>query len=143
VIDDTRDLTSIHPATLSEEPLGPALRTPAAPRSPLSWTCEPRSDAGASRGGRPLTDRENPYLRGSITGGGTFLGGILHTLPFLIPQIQAALVVALAVIAFELVVLAWIRWWFLDTGFRRSFASVTFRGVVMVAISVGLGGAAG
>jgi hypothetical protein len=30
-----------------------------------------------------LTGRGNPYLRGSITGAGTFLGGILHTLPFL------------------------------------------------------------
>jgi VIT1/CCC1 family predicted Fe2+/Mn2+ transporter len=38
-----------------------------------------------------LTGRGNPYLRGSITGAGTFLGGILHTLPFLIPQYGAAL----------------------------------------------------
>jgi erythrin-vacuolar iron transport family protein len=33
-----------------------------------------------------LTGRGNAYLRGAITGSGTFLGGILHTLPFLIPQ---------------------------------------------------------
>jgi hypothetical protein len=32
-----------------------------------------------------LTGRGHPYLRGKITGAGTFLGGILHTLPFLIP----------------------------------------------------------
>ncbi len=32
-----------------------------------------------------LTGRGNPLVRGSITGAGTFLGGILHTLPFLIP----------------------------------------------------------
>lgn len=33
-----------------------------------------------------LTGRGRSYLRGAITGAGTFLGGILHTLPFLIPS---------------------------------------------------------
>ena len=56
-----------------------------------------------------LTGRGRPYLRGAITGAGTFLGGILHTLPFLIPQYRSAVLLALAVIAFELLALAWIR----------------------------------
>src|SRR6476620_11609785 len=38
-----------------------------------------------------LTGRGNPVVRGTITGAGTFLGGILHTLPFLIPHYRAAL----------------------------------------------------
>src|SRR6267378_5681829 len=38
-----------------------------------------------------LTGRGNPIIRGAVTGGGTFLGGILHTLPFLIPHYQVAL----------------------------------------------------
>src|SRR6184192_3024344 len=54
-----------------------------------------------------LTGRGNAYLRGSITGAGTFLGGILHTLPFLIPQYRAALWAAAATVAFELLTLAW------------------------------------
>lgn len=90
-----------------------------------------------------LTGRGKPYVRGSITGIGTFLGGILHTLPFLIPQYGVALVVAAVAIAFELVALAWIRWRFFETGFLRSFASITLGGAIIVAISVGLGGAAG
>ena len=53
-----------------------------------------------------LSGRGNPFLRGKITGAGTFLGGILHTLPFLIPAYRAALAVALATIVFELVALA-------------------------------------
>src|SRR3954451_17837770 len=57
-----------------------------------------------------LTGRGNPYIRGSITGGGTLLGGIVHTLPFLIPQYGAALAVAALTVALELVTLAWIRW---------------------------------
>jgi erythrin-vacuolar iron transport family protein len=90
-----------------------------------------------------LTGRGNPYLRGSITGVGTFLGGILHTLPFLLPQYRAALVVAVVTIAFELVALAVIRWRFFHTGFLPSFASITLGGVIIVGVSAALGGAAG
>ena len=90
-----------------------------------------------------LTGRGNPYLRGSITGGGTFLGGILHTLPFLIPQYRTALVIAVVVIAFELVTLAWIRWRFFNTRFLNSFASVTLGGAIIAGISAVLGGVVG
>ena len=90
-----------------------------------------------------LTGRGSPFLRGSITGVGTFLGGILHTLPFLIPSYRTALVVAVIVIAFELTALAVIRWRFFHTGFLRSFASVTLGGAIIAAISAGLGGVAG
>jgi VIT1/CCC1 family predicted Fe2+/Mn2+ transporter len=86
-----------------------------------------------------LTGRGNPFLRGSITGVGTFLGGILHTLPFLIPQYRAALIVALLAIAFELLALAVIRWRFFHTGFLRSFASVTIGGALIVGVSAALG----
>src|SRR5213595_3595848 len=47
-----------------------------------------------------LTGRGSPVLRGAITGGGTFLGGILHTPPFLIPHYQVALLSAIVVVAF-------------------------------------------
>jgi erythrin-vacuolar iron transport family protein len=90
-----------------------------------------------------VTGRGNPFLRGSITGAGTFLGGIFHTLPFLIPQYRTALVVAVLVIAVELAALAWIRWRFLDTGFLRSLASVVLGGMIIAAVSAGLGGLAG
>src|SRR4051812_19449832 len=68
-----------------------------------------------------VTGRGNAYVRGGITGMGTFLGGILHTLPFLISEYNAALAVAVIVIAFELVTLAVIRWRFFRTGFLGSF----------------------
>ena len=90
-----------------------------------------------------LTGRGKPYLRGAITGIGTFLGGILHTLPFLIADYRVALAVAVIVIALELVGLALIRWRFFHTGFLRSFASIALGGAIIVAISAALGGAAG
>src|SRR5947208_14692148 len=49
-----------------------------------------------------LTGRGNPVVRGSITGFGTFLGGILHSLPFLIPHYSVALFFAIAVVPWEL-----------------------------------------
>src|ERR1043166_22434 len=52
-----------------------------------------------------LTGRGRPIIRGSITGVGTFIGGILHTLPFLIPTYHVAISLAIGVVAFELPVL--------------------------------------
>src|SRR6266849_6996667 len=86
-----------------------------------------------------LTGRGSPYLRGAITGAGTFLGGVLHTLPFLIPQYRAALAVAVVVIALELLTLAWIRWRFFGTGFLRSFLSITLGGAIIATVSAALG----
>src|SRR4051812_24969098 len=57
-----------------------------------------------------LTGRGNPALRGSITGVGTFVGGILHTLPFLIPHYHAAVVAAGGVVPFPLVVVSGGPW---------------------------------
>ena len=86
-----------------------------------------------------LTGRGNPMIRGGITGAGTFVGGILHTLPFLIPHYQAALYSAIAVVALELLILAWLRWKFFEVGFIRALASVTLGGVIIAAVSAALG----
>jgi VIT1/CCC1 family predicted Fe2+/Mn2+ transporter len=86
-----------------------------------------------------LTGRGNPVVRGSITGVGTFIGGILHSLPFLIPEYHTALVTALVVVAFELVALAWLRARFFSTSFATSLAAVSLAGAVIVAVSVTLG----
>jgi VIT1/CCC1 family predicted Fe2+/Mn2+ transporter len=86
-----------------------------------------------------LTGRGRPYSRGAITGFGTFLGGVLHTLPFLIPDYRAAVLLALVAMAFELLALAWIRRRFFGTGFLRSFFSITVGGVVIAAIGAALG----
>jgi hypothetical protein len=88
-----------------------------------------------------VTGRGGPYLRGAITGGGTFLGGVLHTLPFLIPQYRTAVLGAVAVIAFELLALALLRRRFFRTRFLTSLVSITLAGAVIAAISAALGAA--
>ncbi|HVV58422.1 MAG TPA: hypothetical protein VHC45_08680 [Gaiellaceae bacterium] len=89
-----------------------------------------------------LTGRGNPFVRGGITGAGTFIGGILHSLPFLIPEYHAALVSALVVVAFELIALAALRARFFATSFTSSLAAVSLAGAVIVAISAAIGGTA-
>src|SRR6266571_895284 len=76
-----------------------------------------------------FTGRGNPFVRGSITGVGTFVGGILHTLPFLVPTYHVALLLALALL----------RWRFFETSFARSFATVTIGGAVIAGVSAALG----
>ena len=86
-----------------------------------------------------LTGRGNPLVRGSITGGGTFLGGILHTLPFLIPHYHAAIIVAIVVVGFELIALAFLRWKYFEDSFLRALGIVTIAGIIIASVSAGLG----
>jgi VIT1/CCC1 family predicted Fe2+/Mn2+ transporter len=89
-----------------------------------------------------FTGRGYPFTRGAITGLGTFLGGVLHTLPFLISTYVTALAVAAGVVAFELVLLAYLRHRFFMTSFARSLGGVTLGGVIIVIVSALLGSAA-
>ncbi len=88
-----------------------------------------------------LTGRGSPLARGLITGAGTFVGGILHTLPFLLPSYHAAIVTAAIVVGLELVALAAIRWRFFETSFVRSLAHIALGGVAigLVGVLVGSG----
>jgi VIT1/CCC1 family predicted Fe2+/Mn2+ transporter len=86
-----------------------------------------------------LTGRGSPVVRGSITGVGTFIGGILHTLPFLIPDYHTAVVTAGIIVGFELVGLAAIRWRFFETSFIKSLGYVTFGGAVIALVGVTIG----
>jgi VIT1/CCC1 family predicted Fe2+/Mn2+ transporter len=86
-----------------------------------------------------VTERGDPAVRGAITGAGTFLGGILHTLPFLIPTYATAITVGAIVVGFELVLLAYLRHKFFMTGFGRSLGFVTLGGAIIVLVSVFLG----
>ena len=88
-----------------------------------------------------LTGRGSPQIRGAITGLGTFLGGILHTLPFLITNYHGAVVVAAVVVAFELIALAVIRWRFFQTGFLKSLLAISVGGAVIAVVGAVIGSA--
>jgi VIT1/CCC1 family predicted Fe2+/Mn2+ transporter len=78
-----------------------------------------------------LTGRGNPMVRGGITGIMTFIGGALHTLPFLISHIGVALVMAYIVVAIELIVIAAIRHRYFGTQWFKSILQVVGSGILV------------
>ncbi len=86
-----------------------------------------------------LTGRGAPIYRGGITGFMTFLGGLGHTLPFLIPELRVALIVAMAVVVVELAAISWIRWKYMDTSPLRATLQVALGGALVFATGVLIG----
>ncbi len=100
----------------------------------MGWS-EALSDTGEETG------RGSAVVRGSITGGMTALGGIFHTLPFLISDVHTALIVAGGVVAVELLTISWVRKRFLDVSMRSSLLVVTVGGLIVLAIGIAIGSA--
>ncbi len=100
----------------------------------MGWS-EALSDTGEQTG------RGSAIVRGAITGGMTTLGGLFHTLPFLISDVHKALIVAGCVVAVELFVIAWIRNRFLEVSMRSSLLVVTVGGAIVLVIGVAIGSA--
>jgi erythrin-vacuolar iron transport family protein len=86
-----------------------------------------------------LTGRGSSLTRGLITGGGTFLGGTMHALPFLISDVSQALKLAYVVVAIELMTIALIRRRFLEVPLATSLIQVTLGGAVVAAVGVIIG----
>ncbi|GAC1421591.1 MAG: hypothetical protein NVSMB62_16690 [Acidobacteriaceae bacterium] len=86
-----------------------------------------------------LTGRGNPVFRGLVTGLMTFIGGFLHTLPFLIANVHTALMWAYAVVGVELIVIAWIRYKYFKTSFALSCLQVIVGGGLVFAAGVLIG----
>jgi VIT1/CCC1 family predicted Fe2+/Mn2+ transporter len=98
----------------------------------MGWS-EALSDTGDQTG------RGSGLVRGAITGGMTALGGLFHTLPFVISDVHTALLVAGCVVAVELFAIAWVRNRFLEVSMRSSLLVVTVGGAIVLAIGVALG----
>jgi VIT1/CCC1 family predicted Fe2+/Mn2+ transporter len=86
-----------------------------------------------------LTGRGAPLIRGAITGVMTTLGGIGHTLPFLIPNFWTALAVAMGVVVVELAVISWVRWKYMDTPPLSATLQVAFGGALVFAVGILIG----
>ena len=78
-----------------------------------------------------LSGRGAPWLRGAVCGLMTTLGGLGHTLPYLIHDFQAATSIALIVVAVELAVIAWIRKRYMDTPLLSAMFQVVVGGVLV------------
>jgi len=88
-----------------------------------------------------LTGRGHPWLRGAITGLMTTLGGVGHTLPYLINDFRIATTLAIAVVLIELWAIAWIRARYMDTKFLRAAFEVVLGGLIVFAAGILIGSA--
>ena len=86
-----------------------------------------------------LTGRGAPVLRGTICGLMTFLGGIGHTLPYLIPDFLVATVASFAIVAIELGAISYIRYRFMDTPFLAAAFQVVVGGVLVFLAGILIG----
>lgn len=88
-----------------------------------------------------MTGRGRPALRGTICGLMTTVGGIGHTLPYLIPSFGLATLIAIIVVAIELVAISWIRYRFMDTPFLHATFQVVVGGVLVFLTGILIGSA--
>ena len=96
---------------------------------------EALSDDGA------LSGRGQPWLRGTVCGAMTTLGGIGHTLPYLIPSFYYATVVAIIIVVIELTLISWIRHHYMDTPLLSAIFQVALGGVLVFLTGILIGSA--
>jgi rubrerythrin len=86
-----------------------------------------------------LTGRGSPVLRGGVCGAMTALGGLGHTLPYLIPNFLTATIVSFVVVAIELAIISYIRFRYMDTPFLQAAFQVVVGGVLVFAAGILIG----
>ena len=88
-----------------------------------------------------ISGRGHPWMRGAITGFMTALGGLGHTLPYLIPDFWTATAIAAVIVLIELWLIAWIRARYMDTKFLRAAFEVVLGGMIVFAVGIVIGSA--
>ncbi len=88
-----------------------------------------------------LTGRGAPLVRGTVCGVMTAIGGLGHTLPYLIPDFWTATVLAIAVVVVELAAISYIRHHFMDTPFLRATFQVVVGGALVFVAGILIGSA--
>jgi rubrerythrin len=86
-----------------------------------------------------LTGRGAPLVRGIVCGTMTAIGGLGHTLPYLIPNFWTATMVAIAVVVVELMAISYIRHRFMDTPFLAATFQVVVGGALVFAAGILIG----
>lgn len=96
---------------------------------------EAMSDDGA------ITGRGSPWTRGIVCGLMTAIGGLGHTLPYLIPDFWTATAVAAILVALELAVISWVRWKYMDTPIVSALVQVMLGGALVLFTGILIGNA--
>lgn len=88
-----------------------------------------------------ISGRGNPWIRGVVTGLMTALGGLGHTLPYLISDFWTATSIAIFVVFIELWIIAGVRARFMDTNFFRAALEVVVGGLLVFTVGIVIGSA--
>jgi erythrin-vacuolar iron transport family protein len=88
-----------------------------------------------------LTGRGHPWVRGFICGLMTALGGIGHTLPFLIADFRVAMTAAMLVVVIELGIISWVRHRYMETPTFSAALQVGLGGILVFVTGVLIGSA--
>jgi VIT1/CCC1 family predicted Fe2+/Mn2+ transporter len=86
-----------------------------------------------------VTGRGNPWGRGLIEGFATMVGGLGHTLPFLLSDVQSAVPVASVIVVIELLIISWLRFHYFRMPLLRSAVQVIVGGALVFAAGVVIG----
>ena len=86
-----------------------------------------------------LTGRGSPWARGLVCGAMTALGGLGHTLPFLVPSFTVAMTIAAAVVVVELAAISWVRNRYMDTPLVSAAFQVFVGGLLVFATGIAIG----
>ena len=86
-----------------------------------------------------LSGRGSPWVRGVVSGVMTTIGGLGHTLPYLISDVKVATAIALAVVVLELLAIAWIRKKYMDSPWGESLMQIVVGGALVLAAGVLIG----
>ncbi len=86
-----------------------------------------------------LTGRGHPWARGGVCGLMTALGGLGHSLPYLISDVRTATWLAAAVVLVELGVIAWVRRKFMDTPLSSAIVQVVLGGLLVFLVGILIG----
>ena len=87
-----------------------------------------------------ITGRGSPWIRGFACGGMTMIGGLGHTLPYLIHDFWTATTIAAIIAVLELLAISWIRWKYMDTPFPSAMVQIIFGGSLVLAAGILIGG---
>jgi rubrerythrin len=88
-----------------------------------------------------LTGRGAPWIRGSVTGVMTTIGGVGHTIPYLISDFWVATTIAIVVVVVELLAISWIRWRYMDTPFLTATFQIIVGGTIVFIAGILIGSA--
>ena len=86
-----------------------------------------------------LTGRGHPWARGGVCGLMTTVGGLGHSLPYLLQNVRTATGIAIVIVMIELGLISWIRRKYMDTPWSSAVIQVVLGGLLVFGVGILIG----